>query len=1526
MAISSLLSGSEESGAGGGAVGSVGGPGSSSVGDIASGGFGSVASSDGGFAVSSSDKSGLDRYTYNGTSHVKSSMNGFGAFKVNKWYNQPNYQMHFDWPTSLADNDAGEIAKQAAEPRYSSEKSEFLSSVRSKLENRMNQYHEKTKVEKRTEAHNTLLAKHSSRAKLLVNYANAELHTRALSHVLSGEESVYLEERQRMKRLEANSKRRDQRRLQKQRMALAEKADKIARGEIEAPEGEEQRIASLIASTKRKPGPKPKKEREEYEMLLDELELATTPDSQGAPETPATGKGKSKSKTKGKSLSSTGTGSTATPKSHKRKSTDTGGDDQTPSDKKTKLANGSAAVSAAAGTPKTKGEKAAERAAEKAAAKAAKDAAKQAEKAAKEEQKAADKAAAAAAAAAAEQTKGPSQKEIKAVARLYQNTYESIWKDMARRDSGKVYRLMQSSTNMKLSNVKKTAMLAAKEARRWQLKTNKSAKDIPARARRGMREMLTFWKRNEKEERDLRRKAEKEAIEQAKKDEELRESKRQAKKLNFLITQTELYSHFIGRKIKTAEAAGEEVNQDDDPHGIKQLESGDSAGRVEDIDFDNTDDNEIKRIAMNNAQKAVMDAQTKARNFNNSAEIKNVDIDDDDMNFQNPTSLGDEVIAQPKMLSCQLKEYQLKGLTWLANLYEQGINGILADEMGLGKTVQSISVMAYLAETHNIWGPFLVIAPASTLHNWQQEISKFVPQFKALPYWGSGKDRKVLRKFWDRKQVTYTKDSPFHVLITSYQLVVADAQYFQRFKWQYMILDEAQAIKSSSSTRWKSLLSFRCRNRLLLTGTPIQNSMQELWALLHFIMPSLFDSHEEFSEWFSKDIESHAQNNSQLNEQQLKRLHMILKPFMLRRVKKHVQQELGDKIEIDVYCNLTSRQRVLYKMLRSQISLMDLIERATSSSDDGTQSLMNLVMQFRKVCNHPDLFERADVKSAFNFATFAQTVNVNRDGPVIDVAYTAVNHISYSVPKLAYRDGGFLDIPSQGNYRVGFNQKYLKNKFSVWDPSNILESSADPNGAFTWSRFVGKSAGEIAKLSQQGVYERAIAGYSIAEKIHHEALVQQIYDEQEPDNSYVPGSKLFLIDDRYGHVEQLKSRASLGDGPLHELLSIADNVEIDNYYHVSEKAYDSRVLCPPISLVGSDMGLVNDQQSTLFNLSVRSTLDPLTLDQEWDLLQHGVKPGDFPASNLYPKERNTRAGYTSIRMPSMAKFVYESGKLLKLDQLLTELKANDHRVLIYFQMTKMMDLMEEYLTYRQYKYCRLDGSSKLSDRRDLVNDWQTRPDLFVFLLSTRAGGLGINLTAADTVIFYDSDWNPTIDSQAMDRAHRLGQTRQVTVYRLLVKGTIEERMRDRAKQKMHVQAVVMEGGGAAGSGVDFQKPGREVAFWLLDDDDAVDAALRQKEREKQLSEIKTSKKSRKSAGTGTGTGSNGTPAPIAAPVPRKQITLEDMYHEDEGNFDESSRPATGATTPVARGETPPVFKPKKRMTTEQRLRAVGDIA
>jgi len=188
-------------------------------------------------------------------------------------------------------------------------------------------------------------------------------------------------------------------------------------------------------------------------------------------------------------------------------------------------------------------------------------------------------------------------------------------------------------------------------------------------------------------------------------------------------------------------------------------------------------------------------------------------------------------------------------------------------------------------------------------------------------------------------------------------------------------------------------------------------------------------------------------------------------------------------------------------------------------------------------------------------------------------------------------------------------------------------------------------------------------------------------------------------------------------------------------------------------------------------------------------------------------------GFSHIRVPELSEIVKDSGKLLMLDKMLPKLKLEGHRVLIYFQMTRMIDLMEEYLSFRQYLYLRLDGSSTIGERRDMVSDWQTRPELFIFLLSTRAGGLGINLTAADTVIFYDSDWNPTVDQQAMDRAHRLGQTKQVTVYRLITAGTVEERILQRAKQKDEIQKVVISGG--AFTKMDF-KP-QEILSILVDD-------------------------------------------------------------------------------------------------------------
>ncbi|GAA5855649.1 hypothetical protein JCM8547_001631 [Rhodosporidiobolus lusitaniae] len=1044
---------------------------------------------------------------------------------------------------------------------------------------------------------------------------------------------------------------------------------------------------------------------------------------------------------------------------------------------------------------------------------------------------------------------------------------KKIWTQIARKDIPKAVKVAQQTNNSRQFFCKRLSGIVARDAKRASTRT-KGTKEVQTRAKRVMRELMIYMKGNEKREREQRKKAEKEALEKARKEEEVREAKRTARKLNFLITQTEIFSHFVGSKIKTSEAedsadTAAEATQPAPPVERSStftaaIAANDTVGDLKELNFDVDDDETAAQHARRNAQAAVDAARAAAAEFDAAAKANStepvastsaaaadssappasapnapLDFDGDDLNFQNPDT-EKVVVAQPKMLACTLKEYQLKGLNWLANLYEQGINGILADEMGLGKTVQSISLMAYLAEVHNIWGPFLVITPASTLHNWQQEITKFVPNLKALPYWGNTKDRAVLRKFWNRKSIRYDKDAAFHVVVTSYQLAVADEKYFNQVKWQYMVLDEAQAIKSSSSTRWKTLLGFRCRNRLLLTGTPIQNSMHELWALLHFIMPSLFDSHDEFSEWFSKDIEN-AGDKGNMNEHQLRRLHMILKPFMLRRIKKNVQNELGDKIEVDVYCDLTPRQKAMYRTLRENISITDLVARASSlSDDDSVKRLMNLIMQFRKVCNHPELFERADVTAPFAFATFNQTASLIRDPEVLEVPYATHSNIEYRVPKMLYREGGVLRVPGEGS-RAGFDSFHLDRLMNIWRPDHVQRSLSQNESTFAFSRALDYSPSELYKA----VSAHGIVRLGTALKREQRARAIHFYEDarDDDDDSSLPFLRL-NVPHRTSRLAQNSSWRKLGLTPLSE---IEQNYRLTSpLTRPDARFYMDPAVAPTITSFCSDPSYTHGDEkerfddlfsAAIFGIPPTSSEYPAAV-REYEAALPGFSPqGILGASDA------TQLPLPNMQVPQLHKLILDSGKLAKLDQLLTQLKADGHRVLIYFQMTKMIDLFEEYLAFRQHKYLRLDGSSTISERRDMVTDWQTKPELFIFLLSTRAGGLGINLTAADTVIFYDSDWNPSNDAQAMDRAHRLGQTKQVTVYRLITKDTVDERILQLARQKQLVQNAVV---GSSGAAAPSEGPAKanEVVSLLLDDNELEEGLRQAEERRKRLEEKK----------------------------------------------------------------------------------------
>ncbi|KAI8813271.1 SNF2 family N-terminal domain-containing protein [Cladochytrium replicatum] len=1139
---------------------------------------------------------------------------------------------------------------------------------------------------------------------------------------------------------------------------------------------------------------------------------------------------------------------------------------------------------------------------------------------------------------------------------------KQIWLQIARKAVPKAQKLLLQSTQTRTANLRKISVLAVRETRRVAAKNIRGVRELPSRARRMMREMLIFWKRNEKDERENRKRAEKEAQEKRRIEEELRDAKRQARKLNFLITQTELYSHFVGKKIG-GEDGGDSSGAGPSAGGTSA--SGPTGGNFKEIDFDQENDESLEVLARQSAEEALRLHRERTRAFDDGTKVLRAEGEAEgsggasaameSMDFMNPTTFeGGVETEQPKMLTCKLKAYQLKGLNWLANLYEQGINGILADEMGLGKTVQSISLLAYLAETHNIWGPFIVITPASTLHNWQQEVARFVPQLRALPYWG--KDRKILRKYWNKKKL-YTPDAPFHVLITSYQLVVSDEKYFSRIRWQYMILDEAQAIKSSTSARWKTLLGFNCRNRLLLTGTPIQNTMQELWALLHFIMPSFFDSHEEFSEWFSKDIESHAENgDTQLNEHQLRRLHMILKPFMLRRVKKDVENELGEKIEIEVPCQLTARQKQIYQLLKEKISVAELIGRLDQAGT--VESLMNIVMQFRKVCNHPELFDRADVQGPVSFverigrgkAMMSGGVSMGipigggeededkmlaveggkstkgkgsggggegqggsgggggggagativsggaESGDV--VGYSVESALVYRLPRLIYWDAvrGAREGRKQKFKRVSGGSTMrnavsfvtdvdgrgyvdlVGRMFFLFAGMRMYEArmKGDGFGYLTGGGVDGCSAGEVEMIARGGIVRKCMEAFRVQEGWTR--------------------LRTYCKDNAISRpaIEEITCIAPLAGRVVDRLwCNVVEQDETVESLRMLPVCFTPKVIAPPVRYECASNAFNSDQFRILFH---RYTSDLLygalsrnfvpastrTLQRQQD----DVALVDSGCGHLLPSRKE---GWSFLFAPSVRTLVTDSGKMLVLEKLLTKLKSEGHRVLIYFQMTRMIDLMEEYLSYKQYLYLRLDGSTAISDRRDMVTDWQTRPDIFIFLLSTRAGGLGINLTAADTVIFYDSDWNPTVDQQAMDRAHRLGQTKQVTVYRLITVGTIEERIVERAKQKDQIQKVVISGGEFRQ--VDFKS--KEVLSLLLDDDELTEKLRQQEAKRKVDEEIKAAKQKKSGGGSKKKKKKEPAPGTAAAAAAGARGVVDDAASVDSSSVASSS--VAGAT-------------------------------
>uniref|UniRef100_A0A6Q2ZMS6 DNA helicase n=1 Tax=Esox lucius TaxID=8010 RepID=A0A6Q2ZMS6_ESOLU len=488
---------------------------------------------------------------------------------------------------------------------------------------------------------------------------------------------------------------------------------------------------------------------------------------------------------------------------------------------------------------------------------------------------------------------------------------------------------------------------------------------------------------------------------------------------------------------------------------------------------------------------------------------------------------------QPEYLDStggNLHPYQLEGLNWLRFSWAQGTDTILADEMGLGKTVQTAVFLYSLYKEGHSKGPFLVSAPLSTIINWEREFEMWAPDMYVVTYVGDKDSRAVIREnefsFEDnairggKRASKMKKDSSvkFHVLLTSYELITIDMAILGSIDWACLVVDEAHRLKNNQSKFFRVLNNYPLQHKLLLTGTPLQNNLEELFHLLNFLTPERFSNLEGFLEEFA-DI---------AKEDQIKKLHDMLGPHMLRRLKADVFKHMPSKTELIVRVELSPMQKKYYKFI-----LTRNFEALNTRSGGNQVSLLNVVMDLKKCCNHPYLF-----------------------------------------------------------------------------PVAAMEAPKMPNGMYDGSALT-KSA----------------------------------------------------------------------------------------------------------------------------------------------------------------------------------------GKLTLLQKMMRKLKDGGHRVLIFSQMTKMLDLLEDFLENEGYKYERIDGGITGGMRQEAIDRFNAPgAPQFAFLLSTRAGGLGINLATADTVIIYDSDWNPHNDIQAFSRAHRIGQNKKVMIYRFVTKASVEERITQVAKKKMMLTHLVVRPG------------------------------------------------------------------------------------------------------------------------------------
>ncbi|ETS65165.1 hypothetical protein PaG_00227 [Moesziomyces aphidis] len=695
---------------------------------------------------------------------------------------------------------------------------------------------------------------------------------------------------------------------------------------------------------------------------------------------------------------------------------------------------------------------------------------------------------------------------------------------------------------------------------------------------------------------------------------------------------------------------------------------------------------------------------------------------------------------QPFLLRGQLRPYQQIGFEWLASLYANG--------MGLGKTIQTISLLAHLACDKGVWGPHLVVAPTSVMLNWEVEFKKFLPGFKILSYYGNQKERK-------EKRIGWNTENSFNVCITSYQLVLADQHIFRRKPWVYLVLDEAHHIKNFRSQRWQTLLGFNSQRRLLLTGTPLQNNLMDLWSLMYFLMPhgvselpggGAFANMKDFQDWFSNPLDKAIEGGNSMSDEtraMVQKLHAVLRPYLLRRLKSEVEKELPSKYEHVITCRLSKRQRFLYNDFMSRAKTRE------SLASGNYLSIINCLMQLRKVCNHPDLFEVRPIVTSF-----AMSRSVVADFEIKDLL------VRRELLREDVWDKVDLDAT---NFRFTDREEHLT-AIESRDLRRLNAAKKLP--------YFGDAVAELPELETWTIdgfaksrEQRRLVGEM--ERWKHAAYINQYRCTKRP----VYGAALIRMLREAGRSARLEP-AEQHEGDRRGYLDRCDNL---------------------LRMVQSRSTRRENMQPVIDRFAFVTPRAVAVDMPRWALA--GFEPYQQP--EMVKPEFDTVhpvAVKLHIAFPDASLLQYDCGKLQQLDLLMRRLKDGGHRILIFTQMTRVLDILESFLNYHGYRYLRLDGATKVEQRQALTEKFNRDLRISAFILSTRSGGLGINLTGADTVLFYDLDWNAAIEAQCMDRAHRIGQTRDVHIYRFVTEHTIEENMLRKANQKRLLDSVVIQQG------------------------------------------------------------------------------------------------------------------------------------